>query len=93
MTQQHFVHAFGPDLVGLPVKSVEFYRRMCGYVGIATDHGIVIDDNGAPLAMAAEAGCRTVFVEQGHSTQTLTTQPNAHVGAITDLPAVVEALV
>ena len=30
--RQHFVHAFGPDLVGLPVKSVEFYRRMCEYV-------------------------------------------------------------
>ncbi len=88
----YFMCAFGPDLVDLPRKSVEFYRRVFAYVGIPAEQAIVIDDNGPPLDMAREVGARTVLVDQGHAREAPTAQPDAAVDSIRGLPAVVFAL-
>ncbi len=88
----YFACAFGPDLVDLPRKSVEFYRRISAYVGILPQQAIVIDDNGPPLEMARQAGARTVLVDQGHGREAPTAEPDAAVDSIKDLPAAVYAL-
>jgi phosphoglycolate phosphatase-like HAD superfamily hydrolase len=88
----YFVCAFGPDLVNLPDKSVEFYRRIFAYVGTTADQAIVIDDNGPPLDMAREAGARTVLVDQGHGRETPRVEPDSAVGSISELPAAIFAL-
>ncbi len=90
--REHFVLAFGPDLVNLPVKSSEFYRRACAHVGVLPEQAIVVDDNGDALAMAAKAGARTVFVDQGHTVHPPTTAPDATVASIADLPAAIASL-
>jgi FMN phosphatase YigB (HAD superfamily) len=87
-----FVHAFGPDLVDCAVKSVAFYRRVCEHVGVRPEQAILVDDNGGPIAMAKEAGLRTVFVKQGHSREHPTEEPDAHIASIAELPAAVARL-
>jgi FMN phosphatase YigB (HAD superfamily) len=90
--RQYFVHPFGPDLVDLPDKSVEFYRRVFDYVGVPPEQAIVIDDNGEPLAMAKEAGARTVFVGRGHAPEQPIASPDAAITSMADLPAAVGKL-
>ena len=90
--RQHFICAFGPDIVDCPTKSVEFYRRICDHVGVRPERAILVEDSGAPLAMARSIGMRTVFVEQGHSQEALQTQPEARITAIAELPEAVRRL-
>lgn len=90
--RRYFVHPFGPDLVDLPDKSVEFYRRLFDYVGVPPEQAIVIDDNGEPLAMAKEAGARTVFVDRRHAREQPIASADAAITSIADLPAAVEKL-
>ena len=88
----YFACAFGPDLVDLPDKSVEFYRRIFAYVGIPAEQAIVIDDNGEPLAMAREAGARTVLVEHGRESEEPLTEPDASVASTAELPGMIGEL-
>ncbi|MBM3472409.1 MAG: HAD family hydrolase [Armatimonadetes bacterium] len=90
--RQHFICAFGPDLVNCATKSAQFYRRVCNHVGVRPEQGIPVDDNGLPLAMASSLGMRTVFVEQGHSREVPQTEPDARIASIAELPSVLDAL-
>ena len=90
--RSYFMLAFGPDLVDRPVKSTEFYRLICAYVGVRPENAVVVDDNGDALAMAAEAGTRTIFVDQGHSRHPPLTEPDAVVNAVGELPEAVARL-
>jgi len=85
----YFACAFGPDLVDLPDKSVEFYRRIFAYVGLPAEQAIVIDDNGEPLAMASEVGARTILVDHGHGREVLAVEPDLVLDSIAELPAAI----
>jgi FMN phosphatase YigB (HAD superfamily) len=91
--RQHFIYAFGPDLVNCATKSVGFYRRICDHVGVRPEKAILVDDNGAPLVMAAGMGMTTIFVEPGHSRDAPQTEPHARIASIAELPSVVNALI
>ena len=90
--RQHFVHAFGPDLVNCAAKSAEFYRRACAHVGVKPEQAILVDDNGSPLAMAQEVGMRTVFVDQWRSRELPDRAPHATVGSVAEVPRAIAAL-
>jgi len=90
--RQHFICAFGPDLVDCATKSAEFYRRICEHIGIRPEQAILVDDNGVPLGVAHGIGMGTVFVEQGHSRDAPNREPDARIGAIAELPIVIAEL-
>jgi HAD superfamily hydrolase (TIGR01509 family) len=90
--RNHFICAFGPDLVNCPTKSVEFYRRICTHVGIPPEQAVLVDDNAAPLAAAAGIGMTTILIGQAHARELPAIEPNARLAALTDLPGVVARL-
>jgi HAD superfamily hydrolase (TIGR01509 family) len=75
-----FVYAFGPDLVDCATKSPEFYRRACARVGVRPEAAVVVDDSGLALAMAAEAGMKTVLVGDGPGA------PDGRIASLGELP-------
>ena len=90
--RQHFICAFGPDLVNCATKSTEFYRRICDHVGVRPEQAVLVDDNGLPLAMASRIGMRTILVEQGHSRGGPQAEPDARIAAIAELRGVVAGI-
>jgi len=81
--RNHFICAFGPDLVNCATKSPDFYRRLCAHIGVHPEQAIVVDDNAAPLAMAAEIGLRTVLVGAGGGA------PDVRIVSLAELPDLV----
>ncbi|MGQ9731616.1 MAG: HAD family hydrolase [Candidatus Zipacnadales bacterium] len=91
--RQHFVCTFGPDLVDCATKSVEFYRRVCAYIGVHPAQAIVVDDDMGALAFAHEAGLMTVCVGQASLRERAIFEPKARITSLRDLPDIVPHLV
>jgi HAD superfamily hydrolase (TIGR01509 family) len=90
--RQHFVCAFGPDLVNCPTKSPKFYRRICEYVGVRPEQAILVDDNAVPLAMARSIGMSTVFVKHEQTREAPGIEADVRIAGIADLPGTVEQM-
>jgi len=54
--QNYFEDIFGPDLIGEPKRSSEFYRRIFDSVGISPSSAVVIESDKDACAWASEAG-------------------------------------
>lgn len=91
--RQHFICAFGPDLVDCPGKSPTFYKRICQHVGVKLHQAILVDDNIEPLKIAASLGLKSVLLDP-QPNSTMETEPlSATIGAINELPIVLSRLV
>ncbi len=53
---------YGPDLIGTPKSSPEYYKRIFADTQLDPGAALVVDDNVRAVGWAAEAGARTVHV-------------------------------